>query len=226
MHPVTVFQLYNLLAGIFTVSGFLYLLTRGRTIYSYHRFVHVLVAGLLVFAVGGPLADIFAPTFAHLIHAIAAILVIYGLYSPLHNDLRQDAWSNLILTDPSQVRARAEWMVPMDDDILELFQSHDLVLTPSIIAYNTGHSRESVNRQLGELATYDLIKRIERGKYRITPLGENYLVGRSGSETENRGREPRGSPTAANTRFSSAQGCFSPLSGWYGFRLSWWASPC
>lgn len=189
MHPVTVFQLYNLLAGIFTVSGFLYLLTRGRSIYSYHRFVHVLVAGLLVFAVGGPLADIFAPSFAHLIHAIAGILVIYGLYSPLHNDLRQDAWSNLILRDPSQIRARAEWMVPMDDDILELFHSHDLVLTPSIIAYNTGHSRESVNRRLGELATHDLIKRVERGKYRITPLGENYLVGRSRSETENRGRE-------------------------------------
>lgn len=184
MYPITAFQLYNLLAGIFTVAGFLYLLTRGRSIYSYQRFVHVLVAGVLIFAVGGPLADIFVPALDHLIHTIAGIFVIYGLYSPIQNDLRQDAWSNLILRDPSQVRARAQWMVPMDDEILELFQTHDLVLTPSIIAYNTGHSRESVNRRLGELASHNLIERVERGKYRITPLGENYLAGRSGTKAE------------------------------------------
>lgn len=177
MHTVDVFQVYNLLVGTSTVAGFVYLLTRHRTIGSYHRFVHILLLGLLVFAVGGPLVDLVAPTWAHAVHALAALLVIYGLYNPIRNDLRREAWANLVLRDPRQIRHPAEWMVPMDDEILELFHSIDLVLTPSIIAYNTGYSREEVNRRLGELTERGLMDRVERGKYRITPLGENYLAG-------------------------------------------------
>lgn len=184
MHTIDLFQLYNLLVGSLTVVGLVYLLTRHRQIDSYQRFVHVLVLGLAVFAVGGPIVDLVAPMYSHAVHTVAAVLVIYGLYNPIRNDLRRDAWANLVLEDPSEIRHPPEWMVPMDDEILELFHSTDLVLTPSIIAYNTGYSREEVNRRLGKLVENGLMERLERGKYGITPLGEAYLAGeRLGTDT-------------------------------------------
>jgi len=177
MHTITVFQWYNLLIGSLTIAGSVYLLTRDRAVDSYHPFVYVLFSGLLVFVVGGPLVDLVAPTLDHAVHTVAAILVIYGLYNPISNDLRSEVWANLVLRDPSQIRNPTEWMVPMDDELLKLFHSSGLVLTPSIIAYNSGYSREEVNRRLAELTDYEFMERVDRGKYRITSLGENYLSG-------------------------------------------------
>jgi Mn-dependent DtxR family transcriptional regulator len=68
-------------------------------------------------------------------------------------------------------------MVPMDDAILSLFHSSDLVLTPAIIAYNIDYSREEVNRRLRKLEEADLVEKVGRGKYRMTPNGEAYLSG-------------------------------------------------
>jgi len=189
MHPSDLFQLYNLLVGILSMIGFTYLLVRNRSIDSYFRFVQVLFLGLFVFAIGGPLSDLVAPAWSHVVHTLAALFVIYGLYNPIRNDLRREAWANLILEDPSQVRQPAEWMTPMDDDILELFHSSHLVLTPSIIAYNTGYSREEGNRRLRELTENGLMKRVERGKYRITTIGENYLTGKYPVQDEINGRK-------------------------------------
>lgn len=183
MHLYEIFQLYNLLVGALSAVGFVYLLIRGDSFGSYQRFVHYLVLGILIFAVGGPLADIFVPTWSHAVHVLSAILVIYGLYNPVSNDLRREEWASLLLTDPRQIRPSPEWMAPMDDVILELFHTADLVLTPSIIAYNTGYSREAVNRRLGELVERGFLDRVERGKYRITEFGRQYLTGESPTES-------------------------------------------
>lgn len=179
MHAYEVFQLYNLFVGGLSAVGFLYLLLHDRSFGSYRRFVYVLVLGILIFALGGPLVDIVAPAWSHAVHVVSAVLVIYGLYNPIRNDLRRDEWATLILTDPRVIRPSPEWMAPMDDVILELFQTTDLVLTPSIIAYNTGYSREAVNRRLGELTDRGFLDRVERGKYRITEFGRQYLSGKT-----------------------------------------------
>ncbi len=170
-------ELYNLAVGLLSGVGLIYLAYSQRFIVGYRRFFYLLIGGLLVFAVGGPLADLFAPDFAHVVHGLAALLVILGLYDPIHNDLREDEWARLLVRDPSELRHPGEWMVPMDDEILELFHSAHLVLTPAIIAYNIDHSREEVNRRLTSLQEHGLVDRVERGKYRITQLGEAYLQG-------------------------------------------------
>lgn len=187
MHPIDAFQLYNLLLGSLTMVGFVYLLTRHRSIGSYNRFVHVLLLGLVTFVVGGPIVDLVAPAWSHAVHTLAAILVIYGLYNPIRIDLRRAAWADLILQDPRRIRYSVGWMTPMDDEILELFHTSHLVLTPSIIAYNTGYSREEVNRRLGELTEHGLVERVERGKYRITTPGEKYLIGQYPGNNSNPG---------------------------------------
>ncbi len=75
------------------------------------------------------------------------------------------------------MRQRADWMTPMDDQILELLQSAGIVLSPSIIAYNLDVSREGVTRRLSELTSYGMVCRVERGKYEISEKGQQYLTG-------------------------------------------------
>lgn len=171
------FTVYNLVIGILTGVGVLYFLFAKPTVVEYHRFLFVTVAGLLLFLIGGPLTELLVPALVHWIHGVAALLVILGLYDPLENDVRSEAWTDVLLQDPRQVRQSEEWMLPVDDSILGLFQSTDLVLTPSIIAYNIEYSRDEVNRRLVELEEHGLVTKVERGKYRITTLGRQYLDG-------------------------------------------------
>lgn len=55
----------------------------------------------------------------------------------------------------------------MDREILEVLCS-ELVLTPAIIAENIGRSREAVSRRLNTLEAGELVRKVDRGKYRIT----------------------------------------------------------
>ena len=75
------------------------------------------------------------------------------------------------------MRKRADWMTQLDDEILELLDSSDLILSPSIIAINIDRSREGVAHRLSTLSEYGLIEKIDRGKYVITENGSKYLNG-------------------------------------------------
>lgn len=168
---------YNLLLGVFISIGLVYLLYLQRFVVGNRRFLVVTTVGLLLVTAVAPLVELLAGNLLHIVHGVGALLVILGLYDPVHNDLRRDEWARLIMKNPSDARHRAEWMVPMDDEILTLFHGTDLVLTPAIVAYNLDHSREAVNRRLSTLADEGLVERVDRGKYRLTPIGEAYLAG-------------------------------------------------
>lgn len=171
------FTSYNLAVSTLTGIGVVYFFFFRSTAVDYHRSLPVTVAGLLLFLIGGPMAELLVPSLVHWIHGIASVLVFVGLYDPLRNDLRHDTWYEALLKDPEQVRQPADWMLPVDDAILELFHSTELVLTPAIIAYNIDYSREEVNRRLIELERRGFVTKVERGKYRITALGMQYLDG-------------------------------------------------
>jgi predicted transcriptional regulator len=57
--------------------------------------------------------------------------------------------------------------------ILEALADSEMVsvLTPSILAFNLGLSRQHVSRSLRELVDKGLVERVEKGKYRITESG-------------------------------------------------------
>lgn len=169
--------MYNLAIGIITGVGVLYFLFFKPTVVEYHRFLFVTIAGLLLFLIGGPITELIAPKLVHWVHTIASVLVILGLYDPLKNDIRNDAWADVLLGEPGLIREPEDWMLPVDDAILTLFHSTGLILTPSIIAYNIDYSRDEVNRRLVELEKRGFVTRVERGKYRITALGRQYLDG-------------------------------------------------
>lgn len=171
------FTYYNLAIGLVTGLGVCYFLFFKRTVVDYQQYLLLTVAGLILFLVGGPVVELLLPSVVHWIHGVAALLVIFGLYDPVDNDLRRDAWADVLLREPVQMRQRADWMLPIDDAILELFHSKELVLTPAIVAYNIDYSREEVNRRLSALEDRGLVTRVERGKYRVTALGRQYVTG-------------------------------------------------
>lgn len=175
---LTPFTVYDLAMGILTAVGVVYLLYTKQFVLKYRRFLYYLGAGFLLFAVGGPLTYIFVPEWIHLVHGVSALFVVLGLYNPVHNDLRDEEWVELLFQEPGQIRHPKEWMRPVDERILELFHSSDLVLTPSIIAYNIEYSSKEVNRRLSELEDHGFVERVERGKYQMTDIGELYLQGR------------------------------------------------
>lgn len=169
------FTEYNLVVGILTTTGLFYLLYSQRHVVGYRRFIDFLIGGFLLFDIGAPLAGLLAPTWVHAVHGTAALFIVFGLYDLLHNNLSTAEWAKFILADPAMMRNPAEWMAPMDEEILELFHTNDLVLTPTIIAYNTSHSRESVSRRLAQLQEHGFVEKVDRGKYRMTELGNQYL---------------------------------------------------
>lgn len=177
MFDASLFVYYNLTIGLVTGIGICYFLFFKQSVVDYQRYLLLTVAGLVLFLVGGPITELLLPALVHWVHGVAALLVIIGLYDPLENDLRRDAWADILLEKPGQLREQADWMLPIDDAILELFHSKELVLTPTIIAYNIDYSREEVNRRLGVLKDHGLVTKVERGKYRITTLGRQYVTG-------------------------------------------------
>ena len=177
MNGLTPFVGYNLAIGIVVALELLYFLSLEASVTAYRRFVLVTVAGLVLAVIGGPIAELVAPSLVHWVHGTAALLVVLGLYDPVTNDVRKTEWSRALLSEPSRVRQPAEWMTPMDDEVLAVFSGADLVLTPSVVAFNAGFSRKEVNRRLLELADHGLLEKVERGKYRLTRRGERYLRG-------------------------------------------------
>jgi len=67
--------------------------------------------------------------------------------------------------------------LPIDDRILELLDSSELILSPSVIAINIDKSRDEVNRRLTILLDHNLVTRVKRGYYEITDRGQEYVTG-------------------------------------------------
>jgi predicted transcriptional regulator len=185
MIDVSLFTAYNLIIGLVTGIGIIYFLLFKQTVIEYRGFLFMTITGLMLFLVGGPLVEVVYPEFVHWVHGIAAVLVILGLYNPVQNDSRHDLWTEILLKDPTQVRRASEWMLPVDDAVLSLFHATDLILTPSIVAYNIDYSRDEVNRRLTELEQRGFVEKVERGKYRITALGKQYIEGPASSDLRN-----------------------------------------
>jgi DNA-binding transcriptional regulator GbsR (MarR family) len=63
-----------------------------------------------------------------------------------------------------------DWLTEMDKEILEVLRS-ELILSPSIISENIGRSRKGVSNRINSLQAGELVKKVDRGKYRITDEG-------------------------------------------------------
>lgn len=75
---------------------------------------------------------------------------------------------------PDDVRQRAEWMNPVDDQILELMRDEGNMTPRAVEDFGVTVSDHAGDR-LSELAKYGLVRRISRGLYQLTDKGIAYL---------------------------------------------------
>ncbi|WP_435196931.1 helix-turn-helix domain-containing protein [Natronomonas sp. EA1] len=169
--------LYTIGVGVASALGILYLFTHSTHHVGYRNGLYLALAGIIAFSALGNAAEQFYDPVEHWVHGVGALLVLVGLFRIVDERVREADWPIGLLADPASIRTRDDWMTPMDDAILELFHSADLVLTPTVIALNLDRSREEVNRRLSTLEREGYVERVTRGKYRMTPDGAAYLYG-------------------------------------------------
>ena len=172
---VTAIELYDLVAATVSALGLLYLLDDVLTNHEY-RWPLVVVT----FSVFGLVAACAFATFVDTGLGVTLLIlpevgILLGLDGIVYEGNERGDWAALVASDPTEVRRTEEWMTPLDDHILSLFHSTHLVLTPAIIAYNLDYSRSEVSRRLSGLVDAGYVKRVEKGKYRLTSAGEAYL---------------------------------------------------
>jgi predicted transcriptional regulator len=85
-------------------------------------------------------------------------------------------------TPADDVRDRAEWMNPVDDQILELLEEEGN-MTPRGVEHFGVTVSDHAGDRLSKLAEYGLVERITRGLYRITDEGLRYLEGNLNAST-------------------------------------------
>lgn len=156
--------LYTHLLGVVEGSGLLYVVYRKHRALVRTPALVPMAVGLLVFVSVEAFLDFLPPLVVHLLHAVAAGTLAVGLAGLV------TVWSTTrAATDPvSRGGDRPDELTEMDDDILALLDSADAVLSPALVSYNLGYSRESVNRHLRTLESHDLVERVDRGKYRLS----------------------------------------------------------
>jgi len=174
---MNVIFLYDLAIDLLSVLGLVYLLVVEREFVGYRRLLYATTIGLLLFALAEPLSLWFPRWFTHGIHGVGLLCIALGMVKPVTRGLRDDDWATMLVKRPESLRPRPDWMKPMDDEILTLFHSADLVFSPTLIAYNLDHSREGVNRRLSTLEDRGFVERVERGRYRLSADGEDYFHG-------------------------------------------------
>lgn len=73
-------------------------------------------------------------------------------------------------------RDRADWMKPVDDEIMEVLEE-DGAGTPESLSEEIGKNNDYIGRRCRELVSYGLLERVSRGLYRLTEAGDRYLSG-------------------------------------------------
>jgi hypothetical protein len=85
-----------------------------------------------------------------------------------------------------------DWITDLDREICGLL-GHGLILTPSVIAKNVDRPRSSVSRRLNTLEAGNIVKKVERGHYKLTEEGYAKMLEKV--SMEELGEEPPDSRT-------------------------------
>lgn len=68
-------------------------------------------------------------------------------------------------------------MTQADERVLEFLDEKEIVASPSVIGANIDYTGEYISRRCRMLADVGLLQRVDSSNYRITELGEQFLVG-------------------------------------------------
>jgi DNA-binding IclR family transcriptional regulator len=70
-----------------------------------------------------------------------------------------------------------DWMSPIDRQILDFFEKHDIIINPASLAANIDYDRNYTARRCKVLVGNGLLEQIEGPKYRLSSKGNAYISG-------------------------------------------------
>lgn len=101
--------------GSVAALGLCYLLYAETLVVHYERFFRLITAGLLVYALTGPVIGTVAPAYIHLIHAAAGLCITVGLWTLVNED-RAENFEAVLAPDLGERRdERVDAAVDPDD---------------------------------------------------------------------------------------------------------------
>ncbi len=71
---------------------------------------------------------------------------------------------------------RISWFSPVDYEIFLFLETHDILVSPKILAENIGYDRQYVYKRLRVLTEAELLESND-GIYELTDLGRKFLAG-------------------------------------------------
>lgn len=77
-----------------------------------------------------------------------------------------------------QLVEQVDWMSPIDYEILEFFESHDIIINPSSLAANIDYDTSYTAKRCDLLSTHDLLQKLTGPKYELTEFGRRFLNGK------------------------------------------------
>lgn len=73
---------------------------------------------------------------------------------------------------------RISWFSPVDYEILEFFEDHDIVASPKVIAANIGYDRQYVSKRCRILVDREIFLQPSDGLYELSDVGRDFLYGK------------------------------------------------
>lgn len=171
MIEASTLQHVNVVLSVVVLAGIFYLLDvelKGESFRWYSLCLGVSV--VLIVGEAGIREFLAGPT--HVVHAVAIILLVAGLYDPFENRVRTEEWLDLML---QSVDATETQLTPTDRRVLEVLASAGIVLTPELISSNVDGIEDEVSARLERLADQHLVYPTNQRKVHITPLGERLI---------------------------------------------------
>lgn len=71
---------------------------------------------------------------------------------------------------------RVSWFRPADYEILMFFETHDIIVSPAVVAANIEYDRGYVNKEFRRLSDADLLENAD-GMYTLSTLARDFLNG-------------------------------------------------
>lgn len=96
MQPI---DAYNTIITLLSATGLVYLMYSGRYVVGYRRFFVLVLFGLFLSVLGGPMLFFVPEAFRHGIHGVATLFITVGMYDLVRTRLRVERavdWTELL----------------------------------------------------------------------------------------------------------------------------------
>lgn len=77
---------------------------------------------------------------------------------------------------------RVDWFAPVDYEILQFYEQHDIQATAKVIAANIEYDRQYVNKRCNRLTDAGLLLKQEGGLFELSNSGRAFLAGELDAE--------------------------------------------